>query len=178
MKRRTSHGQASRSIFGRSRVTQREAPGELRSARAFTVGWPAWIALLLLYYSANFMVLGALFLGIGGQASNIREIQTISMPVVLLQLMVLLLAMNVIGSERTALDWIAYIVPFSSPTAMIAHAAQFEALWPHLLALAWQTLWVVVIIRASSRLFRRTVLKSTPSESFFSLGFLRRRRSS
>jgi ABC-2 type transport system permease protein len=141
------------------------------------VGWPAWIVLLLLYYAANFMVLGALFLGIGGQASNIREIQTISMPVVLLQLMVLLLAMNVIGSERTLLDWVAYIVPFSSPTAMIAHAAQFEGLWPHLLALAWQALWVVIIIRASARLFRRTVLKSTPTESFFSFGFLRRRAS-
>ena len=142
------------------------------------VGWPAWIALLLLYYTMNFMILGALFLGIGGQASNIREIQTISMPVVLLQLMVLLLAMNVIGSERSTLDWIAYILPFSSPTAMVAHGAQFEGLLPHFAALAWQVLWVFIIIRASARLFRRTVLKSTPTESFFSLAFLRRRRAS
>ena len=140
------------------------------------VGWPAWIALLLVYYAANFMLLGALFLGIGGQASNIREIQTISMPIVLLQLMVLLLAMNVIGSERTWLDWAAYIVPFSSPTAMVAHAAQFEGLWPHFLAMAWQALWVVIIIRASARLFRMTVLKSASTDSFFSLAFLRRRR--
>ena len=56
--------------------------------------------LLLLYYAANFMLLGALFLGIGAQASNIREIQTISMPVTLLQLMVLLLAMTVVGKDE------------------------------------------------------------------------------
>ena len=136
------------------------------------VGWPVWIALLLVYYATNFMVLGALFLGIGGQANNIREIQTISMPVVLLQLMVLLLALNVIGSERTTLTWIAYLVPFSSPMAMVAHAAQFEGLWPHFLALAWQALWIVIIIRASSQLFRRTVLKSAPSGRFFSLSGL------
>ena len=140
------------------------------------VGWPAWIALLLLYYTTNFMVLGSLFLGVGAQASNIREIQTISMPIVLLQLMVLLLAMNVIGSERTTIAWIAYIFPFSSPLAMVAHGAQFESLWPHVLALVWQGLWVVIIIRASARLFRRTVLKSAPTGSLFSLRFLKGRR--
>lgn len=139
------------------------------------VGWPVWIVLLLLYYAMNFMILGSLFLGIGGQANNIREIQTISMPVVLMQLMVLLLAMNVIGTERTTLAWVAYVFPFSSPTAMVAHAAQFEGLWPHIVALAWQALWVVVIIRASARLFRRTVLKSAPLGSFFNFNFLRRR---
>jgi len=131
------------------------------------VGWPIWIVLLLLYYTANFMLLGALFLGIGGQATNIREIQTISMPVTLLQLMVLLLAMTVVGGEGGAAVWTAYILPFSSPLAMVAHAAQYEALWPHLLALAWQAVWIVLIIRLSARLFRTTVLKSTPGGSFF-----------
>ncbi|HST35514.1 MAG TPA: ABC transporter permease [Allosphingosinicella sp.] len=131
------------------------------------IGWPIWIALLLLYYAATFMVLAALFLGIGAQASNIREIQTISMPVVLLQLMVLLLAMNAIGNENPALAWLAYLVPFSSPLAMAAYGAQYESLWPHLLALVWQALWIVIIIRASARLFRRSVLKSAPGGSFF-----------
>ena len=131
------------------------------------IGWPIWIALLFLYYAANFMLLGALFLGIGGQASNIREIQTISMPVTLLQLMVLLLAMTAVGRDGGAVAWIAYIVPFSSPLVMVSHAAQNEALWPHLVALAWQALWIVLIIRLSARLFRQTVLKSTPGGSFF-----------
>jgi len=136
------------------------------------VGWPIWIVLGLLYYTMNFMLLGALFLGIGGQASNIREIQTISMPVTLLQLMVLLLAMNVVGGVFGPLALTAYIVPFSSPMAMIAFASESESLWPHLLALAWQALWVVLIIRIASRLFRMTVLKSTSGGSFFSfLGF-------
>jgi len=135
------------------------------------VGWPLWIVLLLLYYTSNFMLLGALFLGIGGQASNIREIQTISMPVTLLQLMVLLLAMTVVGGEDGPMLWTAYILPFSSPLAMVAHAALYESLWPHLVALAWQALWIVLIIRVSSRLFRTTVLKSSPGGSFFS--FLR-----
>jgi len=136
------------------------------------VGWPLWIALLLLYYTANFMLLGALFLGIGGQASNIREIQTISMPVTLLQLMVLLLAMRAVGGDGGALVWTAYILPFSSPLSMVAFGAQYESLWPHLVAFVWQSLWIVLIIRISSRMFRTTVLKSSQGGSFFS--FLRR----
>jgi ABC-2 type transport system permease protein len=132
------------------------------------VGWPAFVALLLLYYTANFMLLGALFLGIGGQASNIREIQTISMPVTLLQLMVLLLAITAVGTQSGLIYWTAHIFPFSSPMAMIALAAKSPTLWPHLLALAWQALWVLLIVRISSRLFQKTVLKSSASGSIFS----------
>ena len=138
------------------------------------IGWPAYIVLVLLYYSTNYMLLGSLFLGIGGQASNIREIQTLSMPITLLQLMMLLLGMAAVGSDGGTMTWLAYVVPFSSPLAMIAFAAESEALWPHLLALAWQALWIVVIIRISARMFRSTVLKSTAAGGFFD--FLRRPR--
>lgn len=138
------------------------------------VGWPLFIALLLLYYTMNFMLLGALFLGIGGQASNIREVQTISMPVVLLQLMVLMIAMNAVTGTQGLMYWVAYIFPFSSPMAMLALAAKSSTLWPHLLALVWQAFWVFVIVRISSRLFRRTVLKSANTGSFFKLSTWRK----
>lgn len=138
------------------------------------VGWPVFAPLVLIYYGFTYMLLGALFLGIGAQASNIREIQTISMPVTLLQVGVFFLALTVVGSNGGALVWFAYIFPFSSPLTMIALASESPALWPHLLAIVWQAAWIVLIIRISSRLFRMTVLKSASGESFFS--FLRRAR--
>ncbi|HEX8525349.1 ABC transporter permease [Allosphingosinicella sp.] len=131
------------------------------------VGWPVFLGLLLFYYAANYMLLGALFLGIGGQASNIREIQSLSMPVTFLQLMVLVLAMNAVSGEGSWVSWAAFIVPFSSPLSMVALAAQSETLWPHLAAFAWQALWVVIIIKLSSSLFRRTVLKSGAPSSLW-----------
>lgn len=134
------------------------------------VGWPVFVFLVLVYYGANYMLLGALFLGIGGQASNIREIQTLSMPVTMLQVGVFFLAVTVVGQTGGALAWFAYLMPFSSPMAMIALAAESETLWPHLLALLWQAFWVFLIIRISSRLFRRTVLKSGSSGGFFNFG--------
>ena len=136
------------------------------------VGWPVFLVLLFVYYGVNYMLLGALFLGIGGQASNIREIQTLSMPVTLLQVFVFLLAMMAIGRDGGLAMWTAYILPFSSPLAMVAFAAQYPTLWPHLVALLWQALWIVLIIRISSRLFRLTVLKSSPGSAFFNLSAL------
>lgn len=142
------------------------------------VGWLAFIPLILLYYTTNFLLLAALFLGIGAQASNIREIQTISMPVVLLQLMVFLLAINTVNGQEGALTWFGYLFPLSSPLAMIALAAKSGIFWPHLLALAWQALWVVIIVRVSSRLFRRTVMQSGSAGSMFRLSFWRRKPAS
>jgi ABC-2 type transport system permease protein len=131
------------------------------------IGWPLFLILLLFYYAANYMLLGALFLGIGGQASNIREIQSLSMPVTFIQLMVLVLAMNTIGGATTSWAWAAYVVPFSSPLAMIALAAESPTIWPHLVAIVWQAIWVVIIIRLSASLFRRTVLKSGGRRGFW-----------
>jgi len=136
------------------------------------VGWPVFLLLVMVYYAVNYMLLGALFLGIGGQASNIREIQTLSMPVTLLQVFVFLLALSAVGGDGGIAMWAAYILPFSSPLAMVAHAAQYPTLWPHLVALLWQALWIVLIIRISSRLFRLTVLKSAPGSAFFNLSAL------
>ena len=140
------------------------------------VGWPVFVMLMLVYYAVNYMLLGALFLGIGGQASNIREIQTLSMPVTLLQVFVFLLAVLTVGGNGGALVWTAYILPFSTPLSMVAHAARYESLWPHLVALLWLGLWIVLIIRLSSRMFRLTVLKSASSGPLLSLSALRRRR--
>ena len=142
------------------------------------VGWLAFLPLILLYYTTNFLLLAAFFLGIGAQASNIREIQTISMPVVLFQLMVLLLAINTVNGQEGALTWFGYLFPLSSPMAMIALSAKSGIFWPHLLALAWQLLWVVIIVRVSSRLFRRTVMQSGSAGSMFRLGFGRRKPAS
>jgi ABC-2 type transport system permease protein len=44
--------------------------------------------------------------------------------------------------------------------AMAAAAANSPALWPHVVAIAWQFLWVSVVITLGARWFRRGVLKS------------------
>jgi ABC-2 type transport system permease protein len=124
------------------------------------VGWPIYAVLLPIYYTTNYLLLGSLFLGIGAQANSVRELQTLNMPVTFLQMGVFVLAMTVIGSDGGMFPTIAYVFPFSSPLSMIAMAGESDLLWPHLLAIPWQLLWVFLTVRISVALFRKAVMKS------------------
>ena len=126
------------------------------------VGWPAFIALGVLYFAMGYLLLGSVFLAIGSLATTVREVQTMSMPVTMLQLFVFLFASYAMAQPGSGVEMAAIAVPFSSPFAMLARAAQDGALWPHLAALAYQALWVALFIRVGARLFRKRVMKSGP----------------
>jgi ABC-2 type transport system permease protein len=126
------------------------------------VGWPGFLALAVLYFAMNYLLLGAVFLTIGAQASTAREVQTMSMPVTFGQVLIFGFAATAIGSPNSTEALAAAIFPLSSPMVMLARAAEQPEWWPHLAALAWQALWVALILRVGSQLFRKTVLKSGP----------------
>lgn len=124
------------------------------------VGWPLFIALGIIYFAMAYLLLGALFLTIGSMASSVREVQTLSMPVTMLQLMVFFLAAYTIKQPGSALEMAAIAFPLSSPFAMLARAAMEPELWTHALALAWQAFAVLVLVKGGSLLFRKRVMKS------------------
>lgn len=124
------------------------------------VGWPLLIALGVIYFVTAYLLLGSVFLSIGSLAATVREVQTISMPVTMMQLMVFFLASFAMTQPGSAVEIFAVLFPFSSPFAMLARAAQDSALWPHLLAVLWQGLCVLLLVRAGSALFRKRVMKS------------------
>lgn len=126
------------------------------------VGWPMFVLLGLLNFAMSYMLLGAVFLGIGAHASTARQVQTLSMPVTMGQIAVFAIAALAVGEPDSTAGIGAAIFPLSSPYAMVARAAQLPQLWPHALALAWQFLWVALIVRFAARIFRRNVLKSGP----------------
>ncbi|MBA4353404.1 MAG: ABC transporter permease [Novosphingobium sp.] len=135
----------------------------LPALSAPAVGWPLFLVLGFLYFAMAYLLMGSLFLSIGGMASTVREVQTLSMPVSMFQLMVFFFASYALTAAGTWVEWASWIFPVSSPYAMLARAAQHAEIWPHVAALAWQALWVVLIVRAGAQLFRRTVMKSGPS---------------
>jgi ABC-2 type transport system permease protein len=126
------------------------------------VGWPAFLTLALVYFAMNYLLLGSVFLGIGAQAQTAREVQTLSMPVTFAQVIIFGFAATAVG-DPNSLEAIGFAVfPLSSPLVMIARAAEQPGLWLHLIAIAWQLLWVAIMIWLAARLFRRSVLKSGP----------------
>ncbi|HEU4969770.1 ABC transporter permease [Sphingomonas sp.] len=126
------------------------------------VGWPGFLLLSVVYFAMNYMLLGAAFLTIGAQASTVREVQTMSMPITFGQVLIFGFASTVIGSPDSAEGLAAAVFPLSSPMAMLARAAEQPDWWPHLVAIAWQGLWVALILRTGAHMFRKTVLKSGP----------------
>jgi len=137
--------------------------GGLGSLPPPAVGWPVFIALVLIYFSMSYLLIGATFLGIGAQASTVREVQTLSMPVTMAQVVLFGFASLGVGKPMSAEAISAAVFPLSSPFAMIGRAAELPALWPHALALLWQALWVALILKLASAIFRRSVLKSGKS---------------
>jgi len=125
------------------------------------VGRPAFVMLFFAYFTMAYMLLGAVFLGVGAQASTMREIQMLSLPITIVQMAMFGLASAAAGAPGGSTATFAEIFPLSSPFAMAARAANSPGLWPHLAALAWQALWVGVAIAISARAFRRGVLKSS-----------------
>ena len=111
----------------------------------------------------NYLLLGSVVLSIGAQAATVREVQTLSMPVTVAQVLIFGFAALAVGSPNSPMALGGAIFPLSSPLVMVARAAERPELWPHLVAIAWQALWIGLIVAISARLFRRTVLKSGPA---------------
>ncbi|HEY0311981.1 MAG TPA: ABC transporter permease [Allosphingosinicella sp.] len=132
------------------------------------LGWPVFLLFCFLYFAMNYLLLGGLFLGIGSQASSVREVQSISMPVTIGQIVIFFVATLAGGDFNGPLGIGAALFPLSSPMMMISRAAQTPEIWPHLAALAWQALWVWIVVRLGGALFRRNVLKSggSPAKAF------------
>ena len=126
------------------------------------VGWPMFFALGVVYFSMGYLLLGSIFLAIGSLASTVREVQTLSMPVTMLQLLNFFFASFATAQPGTWIEKAAMIVPFSSPFTMLARAAQDGALWPHLLAIGWQLVCVSVLIKLGANLFKKRVMQSGP----------------
>src|SRR5690606_39542985 len=105
------------------------------------VGWPLFFLLAIAYFAMGYLLLGSVFLAIGSLATTVREVQTLSMPVTMLQVFLFLFATAAVSNRGGWMEWTAIAFPFSSPFAMLARAAQDESAWPHAVALARQAGW-------------------------------------
>ena len=142
-------------------------PNAPNSIPSPALGWPAFGAFCVLYFAMSYLLIGAAFLGIGAQASTVRQVQTLSMPITMGQVVIFAIASGAAGNLNGTAGIVAAVFPLSSPFALLARAAESDALWPHLVALLWQGLWVAIILRLASRYFRRSVLKSGPQRRWW-----------
>ena len=124
------------------------------------LGLPVFTLLFFAYFTTAYMLLGAVFLGVGAQAASVREIQLLSLPITLIQVAMFGLGAVALSRPDSWISTFAAVFPLSSPYYMAGRAAQSGSVGIHLLALAWQALWVAIFIAVGVRAFRRGVLQS------------------
>ena len=124
------------------------------------VGWLPFLLLGVVYFSLGYLLLGSVFLAIGSLATTVREVQTLSMPVTMLQLLNFFFAGYAMARPGSWVEQAAMVIPFSSPFMMLAKAAQHEGLLVHALTIAWQVICVTVFVRLGATMFRTRVMKS------------------
>lgn len=131
------------------------------------VGWPTLLALSGLYLMTAYLIYGAIYLGIGSLCSSIREVQSLSMPVTIMQTVILIGVLSAVDRPDGAWGIFMSWFPLSSPYMMAARAAVEPGLGIHALAIAWQLTFAALVIGLSARLFRFGVLNSGPPPSLF-----------
>jgi ABC-2 type transport system permease protein len=124
------------------------------------VGWPMFVTLCFTYFIMAYLMLGALFLGIGAMAATVREVQTISMPVTMAQLINFFFASYALTKTGQPIEVFAAVFPFSSPFAMIGRAALEPVLWHHAVAIIGQIFFAILLLRIGVYLFKKNVMKS------------------
>lgn len=124
------------------------------------VGWPMFVTLCFTYFIMAYLMLGALFLGIGAMAATVREVQTISMPVTMAQLINFFFASYALTKTGQSIEVFASVFPFSSPFAMIGRAALEPTLWHHAVAIIGQIFFAILLLRIGVYLFKKNVMKS------------------
>jgi ABC-2 type transport system permease protein len=124
------------------------------------VGWPLFALLFVVNFSMGYLLIGSIFLAIGALASTVREVQTLSMPVTMIQLFIFIFASFSLTGASFWVEMATIAFPLSSPFAMTARAATSELLWPHLAAFLYQAVWVLIFIKLGAGLFRSRVMKS------------------
>ena len=135
-------------------------PGGIPNFPTPAVGWPIFVTLCFTYFIMAYLMLGALFLGIGAMAATVREVQTISMPVTMAQLINFFFASYALTKTGQPIEVFASVFPFSSPFAMIGRAALEPTLWHHAVAIIGQIFFAILLLRIGVYLFKKNVMKS------------------
>jgi ABC-2 type transport system permease protein len=138
-------------------------------------GWPELLALGLAYFTCAYLIYGAIYLGIGSLCSTIREVQTLSMPVTILQMVILISTLGALANPGGA--WFQFVswFPLSAPYMMLGRAATDTGLGIPLASIAWQLAFAALVIAFAARLFRYGVLRSGPPPSLRQLAGLKPR---
>jgi ABC-2 type transport system permease protein len=117
---------------------------------------PALLAWFFLFLTLAVLIYASLFIGVGAAASDIKETQSLLMPVMLIAALPMILLPAVLRAPNGIIAVIGSFFPFTAPMIMTARVSvpPGVALWQPALAVVVVLVTVLGCVWAASRIFR------------------------
>jgi ABC-2 type transport system permease protein len=123
------------------------------------VGW------FLAFFVIGFIMLAAVWAGVGALAARQEDLAGVSQPVQML-VMLPFFAVLFLSENATAMTWMSYI-PFSAPVAMPVRLFNGDAAaWEPLLALLIMAVTAVLLLVVGSRVYAGSLLRTNGKTSW------------
>lgn len=132
--------------------------GYLLAARfgAASLVSPALVAWFVLFLVLAVIIYGSLFMAVGAAASDLKETQSLQMPVTMVAVMPMMLLGTLLREPNGKVALVGSFVPFSSPMLMMARLSTSAEipLWQPVVAALGVLLTALACVWASGRIFR------------------------
>lgn len=124
-------------------------------------GW-GFAALFVAYFTTAYMIQSAAIIGVSSLASTPYGARVIMIPLSALQFAMMSACIYAFQHPGSGFHLATSLFPMTSPMLMLGEAFRDMPAWRHVAAIAWQVMWVVILLKFSARAFRRTALDSGP----------------
>jgi ABC-2 type transport system permease protein len=118
-----------------------------------------WMAYLLLFFLAGYLLYAALYAAVGAMVSTEQEAQQLQTPVTLVIVFSFLLFNMILRDPNSTTSVVLSLVPFLSPILMILRiAVQTPPLWQIALSLGLSVVTTAGVLAISAKIYRVGVL--------------------
>jgi len=124
-----------------------------------SIGWIPFIMLFIIYFFSSYLFIGAIYLTIGGITPTARDAQTFTVPASIIQITACLFG-TWASSAGGSIPWIAASIPLVSPYTLAGYAAESDGILIHFYGIGLQIIFVTLIIKYGSTLFRKRIINS------------------
>ncbi len=126
------------------------------------------LAWFVVFQSLGVLMFGSLFIAVGAACTDIRETQTLLWPVMLLATLPMFVLGHVIREPSSPFSTAASLIPFATPTLMIARQAipPGVAMWQPVLGVVLVLVTTLACVWAAGRIFRVGILMQGKGAKF------------
>lgn len=129
---------------------------------------PGMIASLLLFVTLSIFLFGSLYMAVGSACSELKDAQTLMMPVMLTSILPMALLVPVITNPSSTVSVVASLLPPATPILMTLRMAMSPSppAWQVGLAIGLMTVTTLACVWASGKIFRTGLLMHGKAPTF------------